>query len=139
MQGFPTGLRFLPDDLNRAAFEAKSLSLFWDLYLPKFQSSPRKSRCLSLCYRNLTEVVPDLDMNDAVLRPALLALCLARIGESSKDPSLTQEGMRMYGRALHQMQIALRNPRRIQSDELIAACKLLSIHEVCWKRCYYLS
>ncbi|KAL9037669.1 MAG: hypothetical protein Q9214_005599 [Letrouitia sp. 1 TL-2023] len=69
-------------------------------------------------------------MNDAVLRPALLALCLARIGESNKDSSLTQEGVKRYGRALHQTQIALRNPRRIQSDELIAACKLLAIYEM---------
>ena len=128
-------LKFLPDGMNRTAFEAKSLSLFWSLYLPKSGSVSSGIRSLGMRYPNFTDIVPTLNLNDTALRPALLALCLSRIGENNKDLPLVEQGIKFYGTALRQMKIALEDQQRIRSNEIIAACKLLAVYEVCDRRC----
>lgn len=125
-----TPLRFLPDELNRTAFEAKSMSLFWDLYFPANERASSKSRNVGINFCNWTLAVRMLDLTDSALRPALLALCLARIGESQNDRPVSQQAIKLYGTALKEMHVALQDQDRVQSDELLAAGKLMAGYEM---------
>ncbi|KAL8857667.1 MAG: hypothetical protein Q9178_005832 [Gyalolechia marmorata] len=123
-------LRFLPDDMARTAFEAQSLSIFWDLYFPANERLVPKSSTVGIDYRSWITVIPKLDLNDAALRPALLAFCLARIGGGHSDPKMSEQALKVYGTALKEMNRALRDGRRIQTNEILAAGKLLAGYEM---------
>ncbi|KAL8843347.1 MAG: hypothetical protein Q9170_000205 [Blastenia crenularia] len=123
-------LKFLPHDLSRTAFEVKSMSLFWDLYFPGNESIAPRSRKVGIHFSNWTLAVRRLDLNDSALRPALLALSLARIGESHNDRSVSQQAIELYGTALKEMGLALRDPTRVQSDEILATGKLMAGYEM---------
>lgn len=71
-----------------------------------------------------------MDLSDSALKPAILSLCLARIGEDHNDRRVTEHAMKLYGTALKEMGRALQNSKRIQTDELLAAGKLMSRYEV---------
>ena len=76
-------------------------------------------------------MVQDLSPEHDVLRSALLAVSVSRIGRSNEDSSMIGKGMELYGKALFQVNRALRDPNRAKGDELLAACRLLSFYEVC--------
>ncbi|KAL8669080.1 MAG: hypothetical protein Q9168_006317 [Polycauliona sp. 1 TL-2023] len=120
-------LIFLPDQLNRSAFENQSLSIFFDLYFP---ASQPKSSTLHQDFRNWITVVQELDLKDAALRPALLAFCLARIGAGHDDRDMSEQALRIYGTALKEMNLALRDGKRIHTDETLAAGKLMAHYEM---------
>ncbi|KAL8666054.1 MAG: hypothetical protein Q9202_001791 [Teloschistes flavicans] len=71
-----------------------------------------------------------MDLSDSALKPAILSLCLARIGEDHNDRRVTEHAMKLYGTALKEMGRALQNSKRIQTDELLAAGKLMSRYEM---------
>ncbi|KAL8647505.1 MAG: hypothetical protein Q9210_005518 [Variospora velana] len=125
-----TPLRFLPHDLSRTAFETQSLSFFWDLYFPANERTVPRSRKVGINFSNWTLAVRKLDLNDSALRPALLALCLARIGESNNDRPVSEQSIKLYGTALKEMNLALRDSVRVQTDELLAAGKLMAGYEM---------
>ncbi|KAI4240178.1 MAG: hypothetical protein L6R40_005312 [Gallowayella cf. fulva] len=122
-------LRFLPDELNRTAFEAQSVSLFWDLYFPANGSIVPNSS-LGIDHRNWVSVVHKLDLNDTALRPALLAFCLARIGTGHKDQAVGEQAIKLYGTALKEMNRALGDNKRVHTDEVLAAGKLMAQYEM---------
>lgn len=126
----PQPLKFLPDHLSRSAFETQSMGLFWDLYFPANERIVPRSSSVGIACRNWTLVLQKLDLNDSTLRPALLALCLARIGESRNDRRVSEHALKLYGTALKEMNWALQDSKRIQSDEILAAGKLMSQYEV---------
>lgn len=123
-------LRFLPDDLSRTAFEIKSVSLFWDLYFPANEQVVPKWRKIGIDFCNWTVAVRRLDLSDSALKAALLALSLARIGESNKDRAVSEQAIKVYGTALKEMNLALRDQARVQTNELLAAGKLMAGYEV---------
>ncbi|KAL8958035.1 MAG: hypothetical protein Q9193_004830 [Seirophora villosa] len=125
-----TPLRFLPHGLSRTAFETQSLSLFWDLYFPANERTVPSSRKVGINFSNWTLAVRRLDLNDSALRPALLALCLARIGESNNDRPVREQSIKLYGTALKEMNLALQDEARVQTDELLAAGKLMAGYEM---------
>ncbi|KAL8988313.1 MAG: hypothetical protein Q9177_002591 [Variospora cf. flavescens] len=77
--------------------------------------------------RGRSESIPQIG---PALRPALLALCLARIGESNSDRPLQQKSIKLYGTGLKEMNFALRDSVRVQTDELLVAGKLMAGYEV---------
>ena len=117
--------------MDRTAFKAQSLSIFWDLYFPANERLVPKSSTVGIDYRSWITVIPKLDLNDAALRPALLAFCLARIGVGHSDPKLSEHALKLYGAALKEMNRAIRDGRRIQTNEILAAGKLMAGYEVC--------
>lgn len=123
-------LRFLPHDLSRTAFETKSLSMFWDLYFPANERIAPRSRKIGINFCNWTVAVRRLDLNDSALRPAVLALSLARIGESNNDRPVSEQAIKLYGTALKEMNLALQDQVRVQTDEVSAAGKLMAGYEV---------
>ncbi|KAL8757472.1 MAG: hypothetical protein Q9199_002210 [Rusavskia elegans] len=123
-------LTFLPDQLNRTAFETQSLSLFFDLYCPTKERLVPRSSTVGLDFRNWITVVQKLDLEDAALRPALLAFCLARIGVSHNDQAVSEQAIKLYGTALKEMNLAIRDGKRIHTDEILAAAKLMAHYEM---------
>ncbi|KAL9026152.1 MAG: hypothetical protein Q9196_005138 [Gyalolechia fulgens] len=125
-----TPLRFLPDELNRSAFETKSISLFWDLYFPANERAVSRWQKVGINFCNWTLSVRKLDLSDSALKPAMLALCLARIGDGRNDRPVAEQAIKLYGTALKEMHIALQDQKRVQSDELLVAGKLMARYEM---------
>jgi hypothetical protein len=75
--------------------------------------------CLELCH--------DLSGTEPCLRNAFTALIFARISSDSKTERLIHK--RIYGRALSDLQVALRDHERLFSDETLIACMLLTAYE----------
>ncbi|KAL9598361.1 MAG: hypothetical protein Q9219_004523 [cf. Caloplaca sp. 3 TL-2023] len=125
----PPPLRALPHDLSRTAFETKSMSIFWDLYFPASEHVLPKARKIGINFCNWTVAVRRLNLDDSALRSALLALSLAQIGESHNDRPVSEQAIKFYGMALKEMHLALQDPKRLQSDELLAAGKLMAGYE----------
>lgn len=86
---------------------------------------------MGLDFRNWITVVQKLDLEDAALRPALLAFCLARIGVSHNDQAVSEQAIKLYGTALKEMNLAIRDGKRIHTDEILTAAKLMAHYEVC--------
>lgn len=83
---------------------------------------------ISIC--NWTVAVRRLDLNDSALRPALLALSLVQIGESSNDRAVSEQAIKLYGTTLKEINLALQNQDRLQTDKLSTAGKLTVGYEV---------
>ncbi|KAL8650390.1 MAG: hypothetical protein Q9226_005163 [Calogaya cf. arnoldii] len=123
-------LSFLPDELNRTAFETQSVSIFFDLYCPANERLVPKSSTVGFDFRNWITVVQKLDLEDAALRPALLSFCLARIGVSHNDRAMSERAIKLYGTALKEMNVAIRDGKRSHTDEVLAAGKLMAQYEM---------
>ncbi|KAL8874590.1 MAG: hypothetical protein Q9174_000117 [Haloplaca sp. 1 TL-2023] len=123
-------LIFLPHHLSSTAFEMQSMALFWDLYFPTKIQATACSRSMGINCRNWTLAVQRLDLNDSALKPAVLALCLARIGESRDDRPLREHAVKLYCTALKEMSRALQDKKRIHTDEILAAGKMMSQYEM---------
>ncbi|KAL8888420.1 MAG: hypothetical protein Q9215_004138 [Flavoplaca cf. flavocitrina] len=108
----------------------QSVSAFFDLYFPANELLLPESATVALNFSNWITVVQRLDLEDAALKPALLAFCLARIGVGHNDQALSEQAIRLYGTALKEMNLALRNGSRIHTDETIAAGKLMAHYEM---------
>ncbi|KAL8948443.1 MAG: hypothetical protein Q9222_005377 [Ikaeria aurantiellina] len=122
-------LQFLPDALSRTAFEAKSVSLFWEIYFPASEHLALRSGHLGINNLNWVSAVRKMDLDDSALRPALLAVSLARIGQSYTDKPMTEQALKLYGMALREMNRALQDEKRIRTDEILAAGKLMAAYE----------
>ncbi|KAL8996794.1 MAG: hypothetical protein Q9169_003763 [Polycauliona sp. 2 TL-2023] len=123
-------LAFLPDQLNRTAFETQSVGIFFDLYFPASERLLLESSTLELQFCNWITVVQKLDLEDAVLRPALLAFCLARIGVGHDDKNVSEQAIQLYGTALKEMNLAIRDGKRLYTNEVLAAGKLMAQYEM---------
>ncbi|KAL0261775.1 hypothetical protein SLS55_003207 [Diplodia seriata] len=119
----------LPDALTRTAFELKSLGLFWEAYLPKSMSFTPKN--IQLTTGSWLGILDSIYHRETTLKYALLAISLATIGRQRGDFWMVSQGYDSHGRALREMAYALQTTERAQTDELIAASKLLGLFEVC--------
>lgn len=79
---------------------------------------------------NWTHFIPELVNNDLSLQLAFLALSSSRIGHDSHDENLVTSSQSLYGKALREMQRALSDPKRRNTDEVILACSTLSLYEI---------
>ncbi|KAI4130667.1 MAG: hypothetical protein LQ338_001644 [Usnochroma carphineum] len=104
--------------------------MFWDLYFPANERIAPRSRKIGINFCNWTVAVRRLDLNDSALRPAVLALSLARIGESNNDRPVSEQAIKLYGTALKEMNLALQDQVRVQTDEVSAAGKLMAGYEM---------
>jgi hypothetical protein len=67
---------------------------------------------------------------DKPLEYAALALAIARIGREYYDNQYVNESLQLYVQGLRHMQLALWDPKRMHSDEVLGACMLLTVYEV---------
>jgi hypothetical protein len=77
-----------------------------------------------------TTLLPDMQNVEPSLELSILALATARLGKESNDDRLMYQSLNIYGRALKLMQLALWDPKRMYSDQVLGACMLLTMYEV---------
>jgi hypothetical protein len=74
--------------------------------------------------------LPAMPRLEPALEYALMAVCVANIGQSNKDEALTHESLKLYQRGLHQLQLALWDPDLIRHDHTLATCIALGMFEM---------
>jgi hypothetical protein len=67
--------------------------------------------------------------SNSLLHQATHALALASLSNGRKSPLLRLEARRLYGRALHQVGIAIQDPVAARSDEVLMSIMLFSLYE----------
>jgi hypothetical protein len=77
-----------------------------------------------------TSIIPNIVKMAKPLESASLSVALAKLGIELGDDSYTQQSLRLYGQGLKEMQLALYDPKRMYSDEILAACMLLTSFEM---------
>ncbi len=80
--------------------------------------------------RELVYILPQLSAQDEALYHVVLAMGTAALGQNTGDVNLTQEGKKMYGKALKETAVALRNPARAKSDAFLVVPRLMSVFEI---------
>ena len=71
----------------------------------------------------LPDLTPALDVS-------MMALCVAKLGELHHDDALIYESLKLYRRALCQLQLALWDPDLMLSDQTLTACIALGMYEM---------
>ncbi|KAF9873536.1 hypothetical protein CkaCkLH20_08995 [Colletotrichum karsti] len=118
----------LPQTLARSAYEDKYLSIFWDIWFP---CGPTSADCSSKYpISSWTTSARDLYRHDAALRRTLLAMCLSTLGRKENRPSLMADGFQTYVKALREVNVSLRNPKRWSSDAVVVASRGLGLFEL---------
>ena len=117
--------------LDRTAVDLQCRALFWDLYLPHGIAEVHDAM-LAKCNHppNWTSVLLEMQKDEPALDLAFSALSISRVGRSNQDVRLVKESTKIYGRALKDLQKALADLSRSQSEEVLAACSLLGLYEV---------
>ena len=117
--------------MRRSALETQFQDLFWDLYMPKRDCAVRDLFIIRCGHPvNWTLVIQQMETQETALNLAFLALSVARVGRDNDDMRLVRESLRIYGKALRDLQSALWDPKRMYSDETLVACMLLGLYEV---------
>ena len=76
------------------------------------------------------EAVNELPGDEPCLRNAFSALIISRVSKDSGGQQLAEASTLLYGNALKHLQVALHDPERIHSDEVLIASLLLALYEV---------
>lgn len=79
---------------------------------------------------NWTLVIPQMPSDETALNLAFLAVSAARVGRDHHDRRLIEESLKIYGKALRDLQSALYDPKRMYSDGTLVACMLLNLYEI---------
>ena len=117
--------------LDRTAVDVQCRALFWDLYLPHGVAEVPGAMLMKCLHPpNWTSVLLEMSQDEPALDLAFSALSVSRVGRSNQDIRLVKESTKIYGRALKDLQRALDDPSRMQSEEVLAACSLLGLYEI---------
>lgn len=118
-------------EFRRIAFGKQFQDLFWDLYMPQGDCAVKDEFILKCGHPiNWTLVIPQMPGDETALHLAFLAVSAARVGRDHKDRRLVEESLKIYGKALRDLQSALYDPKRMYSDETLIACMLLNLYEI---------
>jgi hypothetical protein len=118
-------------EFRRIAFGKQFQDLFWDLYMPQGDCAVKDEFILKCGHPiNWTLVIPQMPGDETALNLAFLAVSAARVGRDHKDRRLVEESLKIYGKALRDLQSALYDPKRMYSDETLVACMLLNLYEI---------
>jgi hypothetical protein len=75
--------------------------------------------------------IPNLSMSDPTLISAFDALTTAKLAKTMNEKTLQNFSYSAYGKALCELQKALRDPCRATSTETLASIMVLGLYEVC--------
>jgi hypothetical protein len=133
----PTPIMWGPDtsagttSAMRKSYQTQCQDMFWDLYIPKGSCAVIDPFILRCKYpANWTVIAQQMSGREKALELAFLALSASRVGHDSKDSRMAQESLKIYGKALRDLQCALWDPSRMHSDEVLMACMFLGLYEV---------
>ncbi len=123
-------LQSLSSNLTLTALTTLHTSLFYSVFLPRTPFTTQTSLTSFRNSSNWTHFIPELVNNDLSLQLAFLALSSSRIGHDSHDENLLASSQNLYGKALREMQRALSDPKRRNTEEVILACSTLGLYEI---------
>lgn len=84
----------------------------------------------SLEHRLWLVQIPALPQLTKALDAAMMALCVAKLGEVHNDETLIYESLKLYRRGLNQLQLALWDPNLMLHDQTLTACIALGMYEM---------
>lgn len=115
----------LPAGLTRSAYSEKSVEAFLHMYIPggDFRSTNVEGK-------DFVNMLPMLSIRDEALQMAVLAIGTAALGRTTNDEALIRQGRSLYGKALTQTSIALRDPRRAKSEAVFAIPRVMALFEI---------
>jgi hypothetical protein len=111
--------------LERSAFGVKGMEVVYDFF-PKYEDA---GGVMQLTYV-FSSILATLSLREEALRQTILAVGLVTLGKSSEDQALIRKGQSLYGEALQEMGVALRDPERRKSEALLATTRLLGLYEI---------
>ena len=121
----------LSSSFRRVALGQQFQNLFWDLYMPQGDCAVKDAFILKCGHPvNWTLVIRQMVNDETALNLAFLAVSAARIGRDHNDKRLVEESLKLYGKALRDLQSALYDPKRMYSDGTLVACMLLGLYEI---------
>ncbi|KAL5001591.1 hypothetical protein BDV10DRAFT_182156 [Aspergillus recurvatus] len=120
----------LPSELARSAYQARYMDLFWRIYLPNGKALSLELTQVAL--GKWIDAIHDLHGSENALRKALLAMSLSAVGKQEDDRHLKKEGRRLYTSSLKSLAVALKDAKRVNSDAILTAVRLLSFYESCF-------
>ena len=118
-----------PRTLSRSAFESLLIDRFFDLYYPQtIWSRPEQQFGFLVPHSEVVTTVTQTQFEP--LRQALLAICLTRVGQSTRDRKLVEQSMRHYSKALFHLNKLLADEKSAQKDATALACLICGMYEV---------
>lgn len=80
--------------------------------------------------KEFMNMLPMLTIRDEALQMAVLAIGTAALGKSTGDIALSQQSKTLYGKALKETAVALRNPTRAKSEAVLAVPRVMALFEI---------
>ncbi|KAJ4373270.1 hypothetical protein N0V83_003564 [Neocucurbitaria cava] len=111
--------------LNRSAYSERSLEAFLHIYLPggDFRSTNTEGK-------DFINMLPILSIRDQALQMAVLAISTTALGKTTNNEDLVKQGRSLYGKALTETAVALRNPTRAKSEAVFAIPRVMALFEI---------
>lgn len=106
-----------------ASYRLQLLNGFLNNYMPVEYLGPSEDRPWLL-------LVPSLPSITKALDSAIMALCIAKLGQIKQNPAMVGESLRLYTQGLSEVQKALWNPELMYRDETLAASMTLAMYEL---------
>ncbi|KAI8932761.1 hypothetical protein NX059_010251 [Plenodomus lindquistii] len=115
----------LPDALRRSAYSEKTLDAFISMYIPHGQY-----RASNADSQGFVDVLPILIIRDKALQMAVLAIGTAALGRTTEDPNLNHQARDLYGKALTETAVALRDPNRAKGEAMMLVPRTMALFEI---------
>lgn len=111
------------DALCNASFRQQLMSTFLLMHAQDPKSQNRSAM-------HWLSFVPSLPSPLKALETSTYALCTARLGQLQNNQVLIKESLRLYGKGLRELRLALDDPKLVCKDETLGACLALSLYEI---------
>jgi hypothetical protein len=121
----PTFSVTLPVSLVRSAYSEKTVATFLSMYNPK-----GSIRVDNTDAREFVGLLPMLSVRDEALQTAVLAIGITQLGTTMGNQDLTRQGRTLYGKALKETALALRNPARASSESLLVVPRVMGLFDM---------
>jgi hypothetical protein len=115
----------LPESLARSAYSEKTIATFLSMYNPK-----GSIRVDNTDAREFVSLLPTLSVRDEALQMAVLAIGITQLGTTMGNQDLTRQGRTLYGKALKETALALRNPARASSESLLVVPRVMGLFDM---------
>ncbi|XP_014553385.1 hypothetical protein COCVIDRAFT_107853 [Bipolaris victoriae FI3] len=115
----------LPQSLAKAAYSERTVAAFLEMYSPA-----GIIRNTNVDARELFNLLPLLSTRDEALQMATLAVGMTQLGITTGNESLTRHGRTLYGKALKETAMALRNPARANSKSLLIVPRIMGLFDM---------
>nr|POE56484.1 uncharacterized protein CFP56_33456 [Quercus suber] len=121
-------LKHAQDSLMGTALDITIRDSFFTRYLPRLESFTTDEISNPMICPIFREM-EDLLVQEECARLSLQACALTCVGRLDDNPTLTEQGLRFYLRALRATNRALQTPARAQNDAVLMSCQMLGMYE----------